>query len=81
MTDIMLGLMSGIKNDDILFNVIFVRCSTLHAHIAFDNNEEMEGGQNRSRTHRDFLFYKPTINVTYRNGFTKTLIRNGEFDF
>ncbi|MBY8986746.1 MAG: aminopeptidase, partial [Candidatus Lokiarchaeota archaeon] len=29
------------------------------AHIAFGNNEEMEGGQNRSRTHRDFLFYKP----------------------
>ncbi len=51
------------------------------AHIAFGNNEEMEGGQNRSRTHRDFLFYKPTITVTYKDSSTKTIIRNGEFDF
>ena len=51
------------------------------AHIAFGNNEEMEGGQNRSRTHRDFLFYKPTIKVTYKDNSTKILIRNGEFEF
>ncbi len=51
------------------------------AHIAFGNNEEMEGGQNRSRTHRDFLFYKPTIKVTYKDGSTKTLFRDGEFNF
>ena len=51
------------------------------AHIAFGNNEAMEGGQNRSKTHRDFLFYKPTIKVTYKDGSTKILIRNGEFDF
>ncbi|MEE9379188.1 MAG: aminopeptidase [Candidatus Lokiarchaeia archaeon] len=51
------------------------------AHIAFGNNEEMKGGQNRSKTHRDFLFYKPTINVAYKDGSTKTVIRNGEFCF
>ncbi|MHA2281730.1 MAG: aminopeptidase, partial [Promethearchaeota archaeon] len=51
------------------------------AHIAFGNNEEMEGGQNRSRTHRDFLFYKPTIKVIYKDDSTRILIRNGEFEF
>ncbi len=51
------------------------------AHIAFGNNEEMKGGQNKSKTHRDFLFYKPTIKVTYKDGSSKILIRNGEFCF
>ncbi|MFX1406780.1 MAG: aminopeptidase [Promethearchaeota archaeon] len=51
------------------------------AHIAFGNNEEMDGGQNKSRTHRDFLFYKPTMKVTYKDGSQKTLIRNGNFNF
>jgi leucyl aminopeptidase (aminopeptidase T) len=51
------------------------------AHIAFGNNEEMDGGNNKSRTHRDFLFYKPTIKVTYKDGSQKTLIRNGIFNF
>lgn len=50
------------------------------AHIAFGNNEEMDGGQNRSRTHRDFLFYKPTVIVTYKDGSKKSLIRNGDFN-
>ena len=48
------------------------------AHIAFGNNEEMEGGQNRSKTHRDFLFYKPTMKVSYKDGSSQTLIRDGE---
>jgi len=30
------------------------------AHVAFGNNEEMAGGKNRSKTHRDFLFYQPS---------------------
>ncbi|NVM35175.1 MAG: aminopeptidase [Candidatus Lokiarchaeota archaeon] len=51
------------------------------AHIAFGNNENMKGGQNRSKTHRDFLFYKPTINVTYKDGSTKTVVKYGEFCF
>ncbi|MHC4945014.1 MAG: aminopeptidase, partial [Planctomycetota bacterium] len=38
------------------------------AHIAFGNNDEMPGGRNRSKTHRDFLFYKPTFEVTFKDG-------------
>ncbi len=48
------------------------------AHIAFGNNEDMEGGQNRSKTHRDFLFYKPTMKVTYKDGSSKILLKDGE---
>jgi len=48
------------------------------AHIAFGNNEDMEGGQNKSKTHRDFLFYKPTMNVTFKDGSSKVLIENGD---
>jgi len=48
------------------------------AHIAFGNNEEMDGGQNRSKTHRDFLFYKPTMKVSYKDGSSQILIREGE---
>ncbi|MFX1309656.1 MAG: aminopeptidase, partial [Promethearchaeota archaeon] len=51
------------------------------AHIAFGNNENMDGGQNKSITHRDFLFYKPTITVTYKDGSDKILIKNGKFCF
>lgn len=47
------------------------------AHIAFGNNEEMDGGKNNSKTHRDFLFYKPTFNVTYKNGTEKIIIEDG----
>ena len=47
------------------------------AHIAFGNNEDMDGGQNRSKTHRDFLFYKPTIKVSYKDGSSQTLLREG----
>jgi len=49
------------------------------AHIAFGNNTDMVGGQNNSITHRDFLFYKPTIEVTYKDGTTNILMENGEF--
>lgn len=48
------------------------------AHIAFGNNTDMVGGQNRSITHRDFLFYKPTIKVTYKDGSSKILMKNGD---
>jgi leucyl aminopeptidase (aminopeptidase T) len=51
------------------------------AHIAFGNNTDMVGGQNTSITHRDFLFYKPTIKVTYQDGSTKIIMNNGEIDF
>ena len=49
------------------------------AHIAFGNNITMDGGQNKSKTHRDFLFYDPTIEVTYKDGSKKFVMRNGDF--
>jgi len=49
------------------------------AHIAFGNNEDMPGGQNRSRTHRDFLFKEPTLEVTFQDGTSRVLIKDGEF--
>ncbi|MFX0036002.1 MAG: hypothetical protein ACFE9I_10230 [Candidatus Hermodarchaeota archaeon] len=53
------------------------------AHIAFGNNTDtdMDGGQNKSKIHRDFLFYKPTIKITYKDESTKILMKNGEFNF
>lgn len=51
------------------------------AHIAFGNNEEMNGGQNHSQTHRDFLFYRPTFRVTYKDNSNKVLIKDGKFQF
>ena len=51
------------------------------AHIAFGNNTDMVGGQNTSITHRDFLFYKPTIKVTYKDGSTKILMKNGDLNY
>jgi leucyl aminopeptidase (aminopeptidase T) len=43
------------------------------AHIAFGNNEQMSGGKNKSITHRDFLFYNPIIEITYKDGSSKIL--------
>ncbi len=51
------------------------------AHIAFGNNTDMQGGQNTSITHRDFLFYNPTIKITYKDNSTKILMKNGNFSF
>lgn len=51
------------------------------AHIAFGNNTDMQGGQNTSITHRDFLFYNPTIKITYKDGSIKILMKNGKFSF
>jgi aminopeptidase len=48
------------------------------AHIAFGNNEDMEGGQNKSKTHRDFLFNKPTMKVIFKDGSSKILLKEGE---
>lgn len=39
------------------------------AHIAFGNNKDFPGGgKNASIIHRDFLFYRPTIEVEYSDG-------------
>ena len=48
------------------------------AHVAFGNNENMEGGQNKSKTHRDFLFYNPTMEVFYKDGSSQILMKEGE---
>jgi len=48
------------------------------SHIAFGNNLDMDGGRNDSKTHRDFLFYKPTIVATYSDGSTRTIMKNGK---
>ncbi len=48
------------------------------AHVAFGNNENMEGGKNKSKTHRDFLFYNPTMEVFYKDGSSQTLMKEGE---
>lgn len=51
------------------------------AHIAFGNNENMPGGRNKSKTHRDFLFYKPTFEVRYKSGEKKIIIKDGTISF
>jgi leucyl aminopeptidase (aminopeptidase T) len=52
------------------------------AHIAFGNNADFTGGgNNHSKIHRDYLFYKPTIEALYPDGSSKLLMKNGEFVF
>jgi leucyl aminopeptidase (aminopeptidase T) len=49
------------------------------AHIAFGNNEDFPGGgKNKSKIHRDYLFYRPTIEVLYINGTNRLLMKNGD---
>lgn len=48
------------------------------SHIAFGNNIDMNGGRNNSKTHRDYLFYKPTIVATYSDGSKKTILKDGK---
>jgi len=52
------------------------------AHIAFGNNADFTGGgNNHSKIHRDYLFYKPTIEVSYAESKNKVLMKHGEFNF
>ncbi len=48
------------------------------AHVAFGNNEDAGGGRNRSRTHRDFLVLKPTMEFTFADGHAERLLVGGE---
>ncbi|UCE72934.1 MAG: aminopeptidase [Methanomassiliicoccales archaeon] len=48
------------------------------AHIAFGYNENMPGGCNNSKTHRDFLFYDPTFEVEYEDGSKRIVIQDGK---
>ena len=48
------------------------------AHLAFGNNEDFPGGgKNKSKIHRDYLFYRPTIEVIYIDGSNRVLMENG----
>lgn len=49
------------------------------AHLAFGNNTDFGGGKNNSKIHRDFLFYRPTIEVKHLDGSSDFLIKNGIF--
>ena len=52
------------------------------AHIAFGNNEDFPGGgKNKSKIHRDYLFYRPTIEVTYADNSKRVIILKGETNF
>ncbi|MCW8824500.1 MAG: aminopeptidase [Ignavibacteriaceae bacterium] len=49
------------------------------AHLAFGNNEDFPGGgKNKSKIHRDYLFYRPTIKVLYINGTSRLIMNKGE---
>lgn len=48
------------------------------AHLAFGYNLDMPGGRNGSKTHRDFLFHRPTLVVDYGSGRRETLLSGGE---
>jgi aminopeptidase len=47
-------------------------------HVAFGNNADMGGGRNHSKTHRDFLVLRPTLEVTFDDGRTERLLVGGE---
>jgi leucyl aminopeptidase (aminopeptidase T) len=50
------------------------------AHFAFGNNEDFPGGgMNRSKIHRDYLFYRPTIEIFYQDRPSIVIIEEGEF--
>ena len=52
------------------------------AHLAFGNNEDFPGGgKNKSKIHRDYLFYRPTIEVAYLDKSKRLIIKKGEFSF
>ena len=50
------------------------------AHIAFGNNADFPGGGwNHSAIHRDYLFYRPTIEAVYEDGSKRLIMTRGEF--
>ena len=51
----------------------------VQSHIAFGNNADfVGGGKNNSMIHRDYLFFRPTIQVTYADGKKTLIMKNGE---
>jgi len=52
------------------------------AHIAFGNNADFPGGgRNNSKIHRDYLFYRPTIEALFKDGSSVLIMKNGEINF
>ena len=52
------------------------------AHIAFGNNADFPGGgENHSAIHRDYLFYRPTIEASYKDGSKCLIMNKGELIF
>ena len=52
------------------------------AHLAFGNNEDFSGGgKNKSKVHRDYLFYRPTVEVTYSDKSRRIIMKKGKFTF
>ena len=48
------------------------------AHLAFGNNADFPGGgSNKSKIHRDYLFYHPTIEVTYADNSKQIIMDKG----
>lgn len=48
------------------------------AHLAFGNNADFPGGgNNNSKIHRDYLFYRPTIDVVYNNRSSRKIMDKG----
>ncbi len=49
------------------------------AHIAFGNNEDFPGGgKNKSKIHRDYLFFRPTIEIIYTDNSRHVIMQKGE---
>jgi leucyl aminopeptidase (aminopeptidase T) len=49
------------------------------AHLAFGNNADFPGGgNNNSKIHRDYLFYRPTIKVIYADNSSHVIMNKGE---
>ena len=50
------------------------------AHLAFGNNADFPGGgNNNSKIHRDYLFYRPTIDVMYNDRSSRKIMDKGIF--
>lgn len=48
-------------------------------HIAFGDNSDMPGGQNKSRNHMDFMVSKPTVKVFKTDGSSANVLADGIF--
>lgn len=47
-------------------------------HVAFGGNQGMPGGSNASSMHMDYLVHRPSMTVTYADGSTADVLRDGD---